>query len=1531
MAGTNESRFGFDDDANGFTATLVGCNNPDGNSGAFFTQVGIARWVERDAGGAITCHFEERNRDAWSIYLHDSSRGVDLQLDLHRKMVGYADAERRFDLYPITSALRRASGWTLHSVDAASLAGSPTVSFRQTGATRWCEFDTDGRPRFRFDEVQRDDWSVYLTDPSRNVALQLDVHRNVVGYSDDGPTQDLYVIAGSDVPGRHQISPEPTGRTINRADFASGSFVQTGPLNWVETGADGAVRYHFMETARDRRAVHLSDVARGVTIQLHVQDRTVTYADASQHRFVLYEISDVASKVNGRTVNRVTFANADGHLLGALRQTGDRTWVELDKDLQTAYRFVETGRDDWSVYLHDASRDVHLAVDLHTRNIGYRDRSQSVDLYAVEAASADHGHLEPLSPLPVKGHNVRTVHIGGMDGAPLGRLRQVDESRWLELDAQGEARFEFEATQRTNESLHLHDRSRDVTLTVDLTTQRIHYRDPNNSFLLYTVLRASAVRHGWLASEIEFGLAADMKLGFFRRTEDGQWTEFDSDNNARFHFTELALEDWMIRLHDPNRNVAIDLDLRLQQVLYGGGPTTTRTQYLILDERIESGIWLHSEKITSRSSLTHDFDPDGTDLNERPVYRTSISFTAATRWVDIWASKEVTITVDETPHTVSPVSAARVRIPTLAKISVSIPALDLDCPTLTLRTDLMMPDQRHPIHPDVEAHKKIVSLPAGALATHRQRLGVSETFTDEDLAHVQRAMINVARTKQYTYNRRSHGVHHDRVLHPANMEHPHFTVDFSDGRPRYTPLRPHEVAAHTAGAKLVSADVGQDFLGIGHFFKKATKVVVHTVKAVGHDIEKTAEHIVKDVVQTAENIGHDVIHTVDEVGEDLIHGDILKAGQDLWQGGEHLGSDLTKGVVQVGSDVASGAASVLGDVASGAGQLVVITLHAAEEAVKFVLTHTGAVGRLVQSLFDKIGAAIDKVIGWLLDALGWGDIVRTHDALISLFNRRIDELAAQPLRLKETADTFFANLSDTVSADLERAIREFQPAAVDTHQPSPGGHHSGAVEKIEWFMSKFMLHSPAAPALASPFSSPAHASAHDSLMDDVVRVIEDKLGRDGAKIRGAIENAVGSLGAISSDPSHTPEYLIVALLELVEAVAVLAIDAVSAVIDIVLDAVAALITGMKDVLNSSWDIPFIGDLYRTATQGRELTMLGAVSLLAAIPLTSIYKSKFHEAPFATTAVAADLVELTADQKAIGAMYGVTHLILGPLAIVQDVRTGMQAGTDGVNNTLKGVGKDVESGLDPKTGHFLTVMDWAFNAHTMFTGFPTQLDDPYIIPLSHGRADVFERPSYFAHITYWYLLGGFCINTFLSVGDALSEGRPNLWVGRVSTVFNTAFGLALMGLMATIDVADRSKTKALATIDPGGVNHGLHGQELFTALEDLARAKHEHVPYWSFDTNGDVVRGRDKRHITVSDWEDSMRNFREWGRSGAGIRRKGFGNVMDSFPAIGQLFAEPDFAEDTLGISLIVTGVFDILGHWGEGITTIDRTVRNELV
>lgn len=179
-----------------------------------------------------------------------------------------------------------------------------------------------------------------------------------------------------------------------------------------------------------------------------------------------------AQAVDGRNVTEVAFA----HGRFTLGQMGQ--WDERGND-GSAFRFTEQNRDDWSVYLFDASRDVRLQLDLHTRKIMYADASdpRMRPLYDVTGASA-----------VVNGRNVSRVW------APTSLFRMTGPGQWEERGNDG-ARFQFAEQNRDDWSVYLFDGSRGVSLQLDLHTRKIMYSDSGDARRrpLYDIVRSSAV------------------------------------------------------------------------------------------------------------------------------------------------------------------------------------------------------------------------------------------------------------------------------------------------------------------------------------------------------------------------------------------------------------------------------------------------------------------------------------------------------------------------------------------------------------------------------------------------------------------------------------------------------------------------------------------------------------------------------------------------------------------------------------------------------------------------------------------------------------------------------------------------------------------------------------------------------------------------------------------------------------------------------------------------------------------------------
>lgn len=92
------------DRVNGRDVVQVTYGAADNPAGMFRIE-GRGSWVETDARGEVRFSFFERQRDDWSVFLEDTSRGMRIQLDLHRRKVRYRSGSRSWtDLYDITEA-----------------------------------------------------------------------------------------------------------------------------------------------------------------------------------------------------------------------------------------------------------------------------------------------------------------------------------------------------------------------------------------------------------------------------------------------------------------------------------------------------------------------------------------------------------------------------------------------------------------------------------------------------------------------------------------------------------------------------------------------------------------------------------------------------------------------------------------------------------------------------------------------------------------------------------------------------------------------------------------------------------------------------------------------------------------------------------------------------------------------------------------------------------------------------------------------------------------------------------------------------------------------------------------------------------------------------------------------------------------------------------------------------------------------------------------------------------------------------------
>ncbi len=85
------------------------------------------------------------------------------------------------------------------------------------------------------------------------------------------------------------------------------------------------------------------------------------------------------TKLKAWNVRRVFFGHGSQNPLGYFIQKGGKSWVETSTDpTEERLFFEETNRDEWSVYLFDASRKVSIRLDMHLMQVFYADAKNPI-------------------------------------------------------------------------------------------------------------------------------------------------------------------------------------------------------------------------------------------------------------------------------------------------------------------------------------------------------------------------------------------------------------------------------------------------------------------------------------------------------------------------------------------------------------------------------------------------------------------------------------------------------------------------------------------------------------------------------------------------------------------------------------------------------------------------------------------------------------------------------------------------------------------------------------------------------------------------------------------------------------------------------------------------------------------------------------------------------------------------------------------------------------------------------------------------
>ncbi|RKH33617.1 MULTISPECIES: hypothetical protein [Corallococcus] len=323
---------------------------------------------------------------------------------------------------------------------------------------------------------------------------------------------------------------------------------------------------------------------------------------------------------------------------------------------------------------------------------------------------------------------------------------------------------------------------------------------------------------------------------------------------------------------------------------------------------------------------------------------------------------------------------------------------------------------------------------------------------------------------------------------------------------------------------------------------------------------------------------------------------------------------------------------VLQPIVSGAKTLLQFFVKIGEQVVTFVIRTLKEALQLISWLFTQLKVLVEDIIAFLGFLFAWDDILATQKALEAMTQAGLIGIAGKLVGMEPGITAFFDKLidqwdavctkalgmpdvsSDQVIAQAQSTATPDQQAAVSCINTSPGAT----------FSSYQIAHGGFADGTSDAPGNPV-----EKAITDFLKTVGNILSDVGASVQEICQD----LQTMFQQGTFTLHGL----------VQVLAKEAVKALLGSVRDlllglcAVIADVTQaiLQDVLLRPFNIPVLTWLYKKLTGEGTLTMLGAISLLAAIPLTVVYKLLTGEAPISAQAAPKLMLSVT-DSKPVPA-------------------------------------------------------------------------------------------------------------------------------------------------------------------------------------------------------------------------------------------------------------------------------------------------------
>ena len=318
----------------------------------------------------------------------------------------------------------------------------------------------------------------------------------------------------------------------------------------------------------------------------------------------------------------------------------------------------------------------------------------------------------------------------------------------------------------------------------------------------------------------------------------------------------------------------------------------------------------------------------------------------------------------------------------------------------------------------------------------------------------------------------------------------------------------------------------------------------------------------------------------------------------------------------------------------GAAPLRAVVRYVEQGTPKLLSFALHSVDRLVQLghlIVHKVGAEVHRIIGRIKLVFSWPDVLRTQRQISSALSAVFAAAPGQIQALRPKVHDFFVARKTEVAAAIDAKVAEFSRSHTSTTAlvGAAGGpaQHKGAVdaaaEKTHWLLAKIADHHAGSPPAKAPAVQPAPASFGALLAAIQAHVSDDPT------VMTALKQAGDAIHQAFATPAAAPVLLLDALLLAAKAAIVAGLDVLDSVSQALLAALADAVTLMNSIVTQTWELPFVGALWRWLTKAGPnpgpqdaLNALNVVALIGAIPATVASLLITGDPPFAPKSHAA---------------------------------------------------------------------------------------------------------------------------------------------------------------------------------------------------------------------------------------------------------------------------------------------------------------------